>query len=384
MFDILASTSNRIMIDCSYKNELPVYYDPPKPQKIIFTENDLFKADCFSFGSIIGQITNKSSNAYALLPNLVKKYGSNSDEVKLTESRLQQCCKAQSMQIDKAKIGREVKGIPKVWTEKQTIADDDNDETIQKKELLNRCLLNKHPYFFIYRYRETKLKYKNYIKNSDTTCRIKFGASIDELCHKDNLSEDERVFIENYREHMPVIISDSAMNKLCGYIENQNLEILKKVKEESDPKIIEYYKNKKAPYCPNTKKRIIRQLKLFLNSIEGMCKSGIIIQEDKLNMESLHKYENYLDEVKNELLTITNNIYEITNYLIDYYYIDYPKSNKTFLWDLVGKYIYKNIIINLNCTGFYVPVENTEGDVLYLGKHYSLEKVDLKENANDY
>ena len=103
--DILATTPNKTMIKGVYRDELPVVYDAPKPKKIIFTEDDLYKADTFSFGSIIGSITNKSSNGYAKLPLIEKKFGKDSQEYRLVKSRLQQCCKAQSAQIDKAKIG---------------------------------------------------------------------------------------------------------------------------------------------------------------------------------------------------------------------------------------------------------------------------------------
>ena len=72
----------------------------PKPQKIIPTERDLFNYDKFAMGSIIGQITNKGASAYALLPNLEAKYGKDSIEYKLTQSRLKQTCVAQSKQID--------------------------------------------------------------------------------------------------------------------------------------------------------------------------------------------------------------------------------------------------------------------------------------------
>lgn len=99
-YDIIASTSNKTMIKGTYKNELPVVYDPPSPKAINFTEEDLYKADTFGFGSIIGSITNKSSIAYAMLPNIERDYGKDSEEYKLTVSRLQQCCKAQSAQID--------------------------------------------------------------------------------------------------------------------------------------------------------------------------------------------------------------------------------------------------------------------------------------------
>ncbi|MBO5970255.1 MAG: hypothetical protein J6S14_17380, partial [Clostridia bacterium] len=100
-YDICASTSNKTMINGVYRDELPVVYDPPSPKKILFTDEDLYRSDTFGFGSIIGSITNKSSIAYALLPLIEKEYGRDSEEYKLTVSRLQQCCAAQSRQIDK-------------------------------------------------------------------------------------------------------------------------------------------------------------------------------------------------------------------------------------------------------------------------------------------
>lgn len=374
-FDILATSSHPVMIRCAYRNELPVYYDPPKPKKIIFSEFDLYQADCFSFGSIIGQITNKSSNAYALIPNLVKQYGEDSEEVKLTESRLQQCCKAQSMQIDKAKIGKEVKGIPKVWTEKQLITDNDDETTIKQKELLNRCLLNKHPYFFIYRYRETNLKYKNYIKNCDTTCMIRFGISIDDLLKKEIKSEDEKKFIDNYYNYMPIIYSDSSMNKLCRYIEVQNINILKKSREETDKAIFEKYKNYNVIYSEKTKNKVVDILKKYIRILSNIHKT-VSLNEDKDNGEN---YLFLINELKHELLIATNNIYEITNYLIDYYYLDNPKSNKKLLWDLFGKYIFQNIVQNLNILEFNIPIAKPDGEIKYLGNCYSLISVRFKE-----
>ena len=100
-FDILATTSNKILIDSVYRDENPVVYEAPKPAKIIFTEEDLYKSDLFSFGSIIGAITNKSTSGFALLNNLEKEYGKDSREYKTTINRIKMCTKLQSAQIDK-------------------------------------------------------------------------------------------------------------------------------------------------------------------------------------------------------------------------------------------------------------------------------------------
>ena len=64
------------------------------------TKEDLFKSDTFSFGSIIGSITNKGSSGYALLSDIEYMYGKNSIEYVTTLNRLKMSCKLQSAQID--------------------------------------------------------------------------------------------------------------------------------------------------------------------------------------------------------------------------------------------------------------------------------------------
>lgn len=110
----------------------------------------MFIADKFTFGSIIGAITNKSTTGYALLSYLEDTYGKDSREYKTVLQRIKMCTKLQSAQIDKAKIGKEVKGIPKIWTDRKYIEglNLSNDE----KEFLKRIMLDRHPYFFIHLY----------------------------------------------------------------------------------------------------------------------------------------------------------------------------------------------------------------------------------------
>jgi hypothetical protein len=74
-------------------------------------------------------------------------------------------CKLQSLQIDKAKIGRAVKGIPSVWNKWNKISDDDNDEQIKEKQVFNSILCDKHPYFFTHLFKSTKNKYSKWKKD---------------------------------------------------------------------------------------------------------------------------------------------------------------------------------------------------------------------------
>lgn len=232
--DILATTPNKIMIKGVYKDELPVVYDAPNPKKLVFTEDDLYKSDTFSFGSIIGSITNKSSNGYAKLPLIEKEFGKDSQEYKLVKSRLQQCCKAQSAQIDKAKIGQEVKGIPKVWITRNKIKKNKNGRVVDRhaarKTLYNSTLLDKYPYFFRYVYKDTNKAYKKYLDEYNIICKQKYKMDLHKLEALENKTKEQKEFISNFYEFCPVLISDSPMNLLCKYIESINFDISRKTK----------------------------------------------------------------------------------------------------------------------------------------------------------
>ena len=55
-YDIIASTDNRNFVNGKFPNQRVVTYTAKKPKKKLFTEEDLFLTDTFSFGTQIGQI----------------------------------------------------------------------------------------------------------------------------------------------------------------------------------------------------------------------------------------------------------------------------------------------------------------------------------------
>jgi hypothetical protein len=380
-YDILATTSNAQIIEGICKDVLPVVYDPPKPEKIIFTKDDLFNADKFSFGSIIGQITNKSSNAYALLPLLAEKYGKDSDEYKITYSRIQQCCKAQSAQIDKAKIGREVKGIPDIWIKKREIEVDengvvlDNDDVIKEKLLFNSILLNKYPYFFKYRYKSAKNKYKTFYEYTDITCHQKYKMSLKELMSMGDKSDEQSDFIKNYYDYCPLTDSNSSMNLLCHYIESVNFDIRNKIKVNDNVNLyIDSYKNKSVNYNKETYEKIASVVDKFLHE-KSINKRAFSDNGEEEQDEDVILYDNSIEDLLNDCCS---NIDIVVNCLVDYFYINKVGANKNILWDVYGKYIYKNIVKNNRNKPVYFPLPDENGNIVYLNKRYKVSEVIVK------
>lgn len=377
-FDILATTDNAVMINGVYREELPVVYDAPKPKKIRLTEEDLYLSDTFSFGSVIGSITNKSSSAYAKLPLIEAKFGSDSQEFRLMKSRLQQCCKAQSAQIDKAKIGQEVKAVPKVWIQRNQIKKKKHGKTherrLSRKLLYNNTLLDKYPYFFRYIYKETDRAYKKYLDEYNVICRQKYKRSFHELETSQNKTPEQQELIEQFYEYCPVVISDSPMNLLCRYIEDINFHILQKTKSSDDTFSYELYKQQGLEYTP-----FYEPVKEALQKFTA-SQRNLLISDCAGNEADEFCYDAASDALKDTLSNINANPYIIVNCLIDYFYKEKPKSNKELLWNVYGKYIYKNITVNRQSATALFPMpcrEQETCDLQYLGGNYHLREVRL-------
>ncbi|MFE6075759.1 hypothetical protein ACFVQB_14905 [Paenibacillus sp. NPDC057886] len=371
-YDQIATTSDITILNSVYEDELPITYDPPKPNKIVVTDDDLYQSDKFSFGSQIGSITNKSTSAFALLPLLEK----DSAEYKKTINRLKMCTKLQSAQIDKAKIGRNVKGIPMNWTSFQKIKESDTEESKSEKELLNKLLLDKHPYFFIYLYKDTKRKYKKYLEGKNLESLHKFNLTLSDLKNKQRKNLEEREFLKEYVKNSPVIESDCVMNNLCRYIESIDFAIKKRLnnKKTDTSSLI---KSKRVTWDENTFKKVKKNIGIYNKKINDSGNTnqhsyGINgkYDSDIHNQKTVHS-----EDLANIMNDTCSNPEELVNYLIEIAYADKPKLRKEVLWDIYGKVLFNNIKTNsLNNTTLF-PFPSQEGELNYLNKKYELREV---------
>ncbi|WJV20711.1 hypothetical protein QU593_09875 [Rossellomorea marisflavi] len=374
--DIIATTSDETIIKGVYRDELPVTYTPPNPEKVKLTERKLYQADLHSFGSEIGQITNKSTSGFALLAQLEE----GTEEYNTTLSRIRMCTKLQSAQIDKAKIGKKVKSIPKIWLKYNKFLESDTPDIKNKKEFLNSVLLEKHPYFFTYLYKGTRRKYKNYFKNQDVTCRQKFGIGIDELKKLQRKTVDQIDFLTDFNRYSPVIDSDCVMNKLCRYIESIDFGIRNVVSNDHDE---DYYQHliSKSEFEPDEAiyKKVKSAFKKYKDMSEELAKTTSQFRSPKESSDELIEMNVDLvyQELDKNLMSISSNLSEIVDHLVYMFYVDKAQSNKEVLWQLYGDVLYRNVRAKHSTVN--LPLPDDSGDIEYLGKKYTVKEVLLDE-----
>jgi len=375
-YDFLSTTSNSIMIKSRYKNELPVAYEAPKPNKFVFKDEDLFKADKFTFGSIIGAITNKSTSGYALLKYLEEYYGVNSKEYNTVLNRIKMCTKLQSAQIDKAKIGRNVKGIPKTWTDRKYI--DNMNIPDSEKDFLKSIMLDRHPYFFIHLYSKTKYKYKKYIEEENLSSLHKFGININQLISKKGKNEEEIKYLKKFYYYMPVIDSDSVMNNICKYIESIDFGIKNKIKKQNNKDIYLILMRNKDIINTEVFNNILNAYNNFRKSIRQLNTIKKNNYYNKYDETQAMEVNNIRNELINKMNNICSNVFEVTDCLIYICYVKYPSLNKDLLWNTYGDVIIQNLI-DKNQLPIMFPIKNKKGDIKYLNNKFILEEIKINE-----
>lgn len=374
-FDILATTDSKPMINCVYPNQRVVTYATPKGVKKIFTEEDLYKCDLATFDSLIGAITNIATTLCALLP----VYPKDSEEYNLISNRIKMCCASQSRQIDKAKIGRKVKGIVPMWRMRQKIFEEDSQEEKNKKEFYNSILCDKKPYFFRYKYDYLDKGYKSYIKAKTEDCLLKFDKPLSEVLENPQ-TEEEQVFKNKYYRFLDIVDSDCVMNMLCHYIENIDFSIKQKVRSSQgfdyhdlmDMSVVvsdEEYKKITQKTLNTIKEWAAKQKELTVIQ-KKYGRTGLKYDDEEVNAKDLA-----IKVLKDDLLEINSNERIITNALVKLFYEEKVSLNKNLLWKICGKQIAFNL--QKKTSTIYFPVKDKSGTLEYLYENYSVQRYDL-------
>jgi hypothetical protein len=77
--------------------------------------------------------------------------------------------------------GIKIDKYPTHWIKRQNIKENDDEDTIERKNFLNEVCADKKPYFFKYRYSNCKYEYEDYIFAKEIFCQSEFGKSLEEI-----------------------------------------------------------------------------------------------------------------------------------------------------------------------------------------------------------
>lgn len=276
----------------------------------------------------------------------------------------------------KSKIGQNVKGIPFNWTNRKKIEETDDEITIKEKEFNNSILLDRHPYFFTYLYKDTKKKYKKHFEKYNNNCKQIFGIDLQTLIDKDDKTKEEHDFVNTYNKYSPVIDSSCVMNDLCRHIEQIDFNIKKKFKNKTKSNTLELLFDENIEFCDKKYKKIKEIVKKYSDKINFEKNINMLKNNDAETTKSEINLLN--NSLLNELFNYVNNEFELLNYIIKLAYKDGSAKAMHLLWSNMANILFKKI---LESKGYKINVVVSDdlGEINYLGNKYSVVEVTVCE-----
>lgn len=332
--DLLYTTNNKVLLR-RQKNLLPIVCSQKTADKKIVTEDNLFKSNLQGFGSKIGHITNKITN----MTNLMANYKPEDKEYQVLKYRTQCGQKLQQDAIDSAKGIKPLK-MPTEWEKFSAcrIKDSDSEDDIARKNFNMSICAEKYAYFFQYRYLSMKRDYDAYKNTANNTAIVKFNKTINEMKNCSNLTEEEAVFMDKYKNNCPMDESHGVQNRICWAVEREfdNFKT-KKVDGISCLNVLNMSNINYDLYdavkilCDDYKSEVHKQSKKY-------------IKNNVTDGDAVKSSTDILNYYVSEMYKICSNEDELCDILIDICYI--KGYNKEIVWTACGDVIASRLVMN--------------------------------------
>ena len=352
-------TDNKVLLD-AFEYKTTLMCEQESSVKKSPTEDDYVKSDINGFGDSIGSVTNKATNMISLR----EQFDKDSEEYKRLTYRISTMMNYQQNAIDRIK-GVVARPVPKEWLNARMfkIEDDDDEYTIQDKQINANIAAEIKPWFFIYRYSQLKSELDKYMKAVRSNCKIRFGKNLDILYACEDRTEEEEAFIYHYEKYLPVSRAPGTMNRICWKIEDEfcTTDVLPSV--AFDKSILK----SDAEYTQDEYRQIEQLYDEYNKGMQLFLKkqNQNDLGDDEVGFDIVHLKDIFIDECNKAC----PNSEVLANVVVDLCYTS--NKNKTFAWDVAGEQIFNNVLKNNGYIMQY-PIKDENGDIEFDGKKFSL------------
>lgn len=324
------TTNNKILIK-KFQNLPAIDCAQKTAKKKNISEKSIRISNKKAFGNDVGSITNHVTS----MKEKQSYFEKNSWEYKELEYRIQCGQLYQQNCLDSIK-GIVAQPMPKYWYDLKACrkkVKELEEQGMDGTKLLNICADVK-PYFMIYRYKNTRKKYKEYIESNEQKALQLLGKTLSELESQETYTEAEENFMHWYNLKFPVGRGLCAMNKIAYHIEKELNEypIKLKSKEKFDYSYLRYDRRKGKEHIEAIKELLDR----YVNKISAYkSNTGNFEKVDK--EDGKQNREQLKEEYYNQAKKLVPDDKERMNIILDLCYGE--NKNKQFCWDTIGDLI---------------------------------------------
>lgn len=369
--DLLFTTDNEVLIR-RQENVPALRCIQHKAKKEIITEESIVNSHMASFGSQIGQITNRCSS----MTSLMAKYAPDSAEYQMLEYRTQCMQAVQQAEIDKAK-GIKTYPMQKSWYMYKECQqrDEYTDEYNEKMAFYERICADRKPYYFGYVYSSLMKEYRETVNRAKTNARQKFRMELEDMITAYDsgveISPNHKVFVEKFYRSLKLDSAESTCNMICWEIEN-----IFDNQRGFAPKSVSLYDLIRSNHetSPNLLDKITKLCKAFEKKKAVRCLIEYLIDDGETEPE----YQEVDYDMSDVLYEVCNNEEKLCDLLLDYCYK--YNGSKEILWNVCGETIVRRLAKD---SIMYYPALDPNGCFEVQGRKYSMVAYLQEEEENE-
>ena len=360
----------------NYHREKTIVCMQRKAEKSVVTEEALIESNISTFGNEIGQITNRATELYDIRSTI----DPSSFLYKLISDRIMCMQHYQQCAIDRAK-GIKAAPMPKCWYEGRSLRRNEDDTVALsfRKYIDNQIVAEQKPHFMVYKYATLKSQWRKYLRGCQSGSQIKFGKTLEELLRNDeDLSPEEKSFVQYYTRLAPVSNSKHIVNRICRRVEERYDNRKKwQVSGEYDYHSLLSSKQYNKEEVVKAKHGLSRLFDAYAEAVGTMkTDGGYMLAERDKRREQRYMLENYFREQC--VVTCPDDDLRV-DVLIEICYNAGTRQPREFVWRMCGDDIVRRLL--LRAGEIRVPVsvsDEDECDFEYCGRRYIMMKQEVK------
>jgi len=345
--DLIFTTDNETLIKCQ-NGGLPISYEHGMAEKVIVTDEMIYKSDADAFNSKIGFITNTSSALHCMKYD----FKEGSDEMIEIERRLMLLRLFQGESIDSGKNGGVIRSVPLFWTRY-----DKESSSLDKALVADR-----RPYFTKYLYNSYAKRFRDEVDGYNKYSWSHFSNSFDNILNLEKRTKKQQKSIDNYYKYSFFIFSDSPMNKVSKHIEKE----LSELQDDTRKKLKKFdYINlfSSRDYSPDPD-MVEKMDSLYVKYNSAKKAMSRVVGNNSLKKDIWH----IISEATSEGWKISTNNEELGNLAVYLMASDLRKAS--FCWTVFGKNIVENLKRRYG-SQIDVLLEDYYGDVDFMFSKFS-------------
>lgn len=284
-------------------------------------------------------------------------------------------------QGDRAK-GIIAKPMPSYWytSRDNLVKDEDDTETIEKKEFNQRITASNKPYFMTYVYPALRTQNNTFNKDSDHGVLMRFG-NLGIRTMEDLLNYEPKTpeMIECLRLHKELVgCNPCVVNRICWIFEDAfNGYLTKKYTQpEFDYTILKC----NVDYSQKSYDDVFAIYQDYQMRIDSFQKK---IKSEKLDtFECWQQRQIFISHFKQECEIVCSNESELCDIVLDICYK--AEKTKQFAWDICGEVILNNLLRNNGGVIHFPQLVDGDGEFEYCGNNFVMVEKVIEVDGDDY